>query len=403
MERHQPNPWRQGITTTTAAYLAVGVSAFVILASSPRLLGASGHSVLAVAWTTVTVFGIGLANPAQRQIVQSPLTSAGSRRFLLTIAALGVTLPAASAFGVNPLLSNSVLWAWSVVVGFFGWALAAPARGRLVALQDYQGVSRSLWAEAIARAALVLSAWLAPAPDLLLAAAIGVPILLSWLVARSRVSRLDGDDPVQRWPVGQFVLLVLGAAGAQLTLNAAPLWLAVYGQDDRLAGAFVTANSYLRIPMMASAGVGLVAIGSISRAWEDGRPDTVADHAKRATAGAAVLSVGGVGLLYLLRGPGLEILYGADFALPPEPLGWLAVGASAALFSAVLTQVLLGTAGTRTAATIWCGAAIALALTLVLAAPSTTGIAIATAVALLGATALIGLSIIARLKRTRGA
>ena len=54
----------------TAGFLTVGVSAFAMLAAGPRLLGDAEYSGLAVAWTVATIFGFGLAIPAEQTITR---------------------------------------------------------------------------------------------------------------------------------------------------------------------------------------------------------------------------------------------------------------------------------------------------------------------------------------------
>ncbi len=386
----------------TAGYVAVGVSGFALLASGPRLLGHDEFSVLAIAWTIATIVGVGIGQPGEQTVTRvtagagETSVGAGVQRRLAAVAGLTLLLPLAASLGHAPLLGGSVLWSTSVVVFAVGWAFLAGARGRLAAASDFAGYSGSLLAEAIARMALCALAWLVPsAASILLAAAVGVPILVSALVARRRLpATVDGPVRVTgREHLSEQSFITAVALLSQVAINSAPLWLQARATDAALAGQFVSATSYLRIPIFLVGGLGTVALSAVSGAH--GSADLVRARrtALRSAGTAAALGVAGTALLLLVSGPALHVLYGTAIDLGEGTLLAIAAATVLSMTAGIVTLVCLGCDRSAAAAIVWLTAASV--VTLALALQGGTVLAVSVVTALGQAVALLGLGIVA--------
>lgn len=373
----------------TAGYVAVGVSGFALLASGPRLLGHDEFSVLAIAWTVATIVGVGIGQPGEQTVTRvtagsgDPAVSAGVQRRLVVVAALTLLLPVLAASGHAPLLGGSVLWSSSVVVFAAGWAMLAGPRGRLAAHRDYAGYSGTLIAESVARVVLCLLAWLVPsAASALLAAAVGIPIVVSAIVARRR-ERPAPATP-QRAPatahLREQALITAVALLTQIAVNSAPLWLAAGAANPAVAGQFVSLTSYLRIPIFFVGGLGTVALSAVSAAHGRGERLRARRTTVRSAAAAALVGAVGVALLLLVSAPALRLLYGSPLELDRGTSGVIAVTTVLAMTAGVLSLACLATDRSRWVASVWLTAAVTTTVGLSFLADSTLGAAVATAV-----------------------
>jgi O-antigen/teichoic acid export membrane protein len=170
-------------------------------------------------------------------------------------------------------------------------------------------------AEAVARALLCLLAWWVPSSSApwLLAAAIGVPILVSAAVARWRLSPAPSGVVAapDRGHATEQSFITAVALLSQIAVNSAPLWLAVRAADPALAGQFVSATSYLRIPIFFVGGLGTVALSAVSSAHGGGDLLRARRTTVRSASAAAVVGAIGVVTLLVLSRPALLLLTGA--------------------------------------------------------------------------------------------
>lgn len=359
------------VSAPTIGFLTVGLSGFVLLAAGPRLLGTAQYALLAVAWTIANVIGIGLAQPGEQAVsrataMRAPGTVRRRVRNRLLLVTGGVcVLPAAGLIGWDPVLGGSQMWAWSIVISSFAWAIAAPRRGHLAGQGQFSAYAVSLGAEAASRIGLVALAWLLPsAADPLLAAAIGVPLLLSALVARILTRPLDAAQSTTAEPLGgrtsnsdQFWYTAV-AFSIQLSLALPALILQADDPSSGTAGIFVTASVYMRIPIIFIGGLSVVVLSQVATYFGSGKHTLAATVARKAFVASLLLGALGVLTLWLFSDWALLLLYGENLELPPWVLLILGGSTVAAMAAGVLTQALFGCAYAKPAAAVWIGTAV---------------------------------------------
>jgi len=389
----------------TVGFVAIGVSAFALLASGPRLLGHDEYSSLAIAWTVATILGSGLGAPGEQTVTRvtasggDPIVSAGVQRRLGVVALLTLVLPLAALTGHGPMLGGSVLWSSSVVVAAAGWALLAGPRGRLAAARDFTTYTRTLLSESVVRLALCGLAWALPAVAApALAAAIGVPVVVSALVARARASVVVVTDPstASRAHASEQSFITAVALLGQVAISTAPLWVQARATDVALAGQFVSATSFLRIPLFLVGGIGTVALSAVSAAYGVRELDRARRTTQRSTAAAAGIGLAGVVVLLLVSGPALRLLYGGAIDLGEGTLLAIAVTTVAYMTATVLSLVCFGCDRSRAVAAVWAVIATLTTLGLGVWGRSPLGAATVTACGqVLGVVALLGVAAVA--------
>lgn len=357
----------------TLGYIAVGVSAFALLASGPRLLGPAAFSELAIAWTLATIFSSGLAVPAEQTVVRNWQSGGGapterkSRIWLLAACApLGFGLIASIA-GVSLLGLSTPIWWLSALVACIGWVPLVVFRGRLAGWNRFHRYGITIMAEGLVRLVLVAGALLMPqgsgATQWALALAVGLPLLVSALVGflvldpQPGLQTASGTEPV----ADGLVPITVAALAMQVLLNVAPLWLGSRaGIPPATAGLFVSASTYMRIPVLATGGTIAVVLSRSSAAWATGNVKelpALLRHYVTVIGGACVaLAV----LLVMLSPVGLLVMYGPE-ATTIETPALIGLGFSTAMFVVgnVATQALVGSR--RASAAAWCWVAAATA------------------------------------------
>ena len=372
------------LSSTTLAWGAVGGSAFVLLASGPRLLGVDIYSALAVAWTVVTIFGMGLAIPGEQTVTRAVAgghvrgVAGAVRTRLLALAALTLAFLIPPALGSETLLGTSAIWPAGIVFGAIGWALVAGPRGRLTGAGRFHEYSALLAVEAVIRIALCLAAWLfRDQAPWLLSLAMGLPLLIAagigqWFL-RADASARKGRGSALLAEQGAMTAVALAA---QVVLSTAPLWLAARGVEGAAAaGAFVSATSYMRVPSLFAGGIQAMVLSRSSAAARIGDTAAVAGLARRSALLAAGVCTAVVAVLLAVSGPALLLLYG-----PGIDIGWgvlVVLGASTVIFVSgnVITQVYLGCRRSVSAAVIWVVAAVVTTVALAVLATSSAGAA----------------------------
>ena len=366
----------------SVGYAVVGLSAFVLLASGPRLLGGVEYSLLATSWTMITIFGWGLAYPAE-QIVTTIVAGRGGGHELaliqvviLGLAAVGILLPLAAAAGHDPVLGNSTVWTIGVLAGAVGWASVVVPRGTLSGEGRFVAYGGLLVAEGVTRLALCALAWFVPRPEIALAAALVLPLLVSglagWLVAG--VARSAGGPPQVR----AYPAVALVALSFQVLMNAGPLVLQSRIPGD-IAGQYVSAMTYMRIPMLFTSGFLTVVLSGASHAWagKDGRG---LDRAVRLAGVGSLACLVLTAATWLVSGPLLTAFYGSPVDLTAGVLALLGVASVLGVTANLLTQVPLGTRRQPAMAVIWVAAAGCALVLMFLASPTALGVTVATIV-----------------------
>lgn len=365
----------RGLVGPTAGYSAVGLSAFILLASGPRLLGEDQYSLLAVSWTALTIFAFGLAFPAE-QTVTTIVAGGGSRhqirriqRIVGLVAALLVVLPLAALLGANHLLGDSVLWSAAILGGAVAWAANVVPRGTLSGEGRFHAYGLSQVGEAATRILLCGAAWLLPQPSAWLAAALVLPLVTSAVIAWSRSGRRSESQatpaPTTTAPVSSFAAITVVAASFQILMNAAPLVIQ-WRMPGEPAGQYVTAMTYMRIPMLLTGGFMTVALSSSALAWA--KSDSRAMNRALSVTGAGALTCLVLTLgVWSISGPALAVFYGTAVELQRGTLALLGAASVMGVAANLLSQIGLGAHRQHAMAAIWSvSASVAVVLLLLL-------------------------------------
>lgn len=338
------------VALPTVGHLVAGFSVFVLLFAGPRLLGADRYSVLAVAWTLVGLAGVGLAEPGA-QTVTRVLASGGTGVVRAVGGRLAVVLVALLPLLLlvpHGLLRGSTGWAVAVAAGAFSWLLASLYRGVLAGGGRYTAYAASLVAEGATRVVFVAAAAsFRDVAEEILMFSLAAPLLVSFAVALAAVRRQPpAADPLAPATPGHNVREQLSitavAVLGQVSLTTAPLWLETASTDAALAGAFVTATSFLRVPVLLVGGLGTVALAEVSRAHARGETGRARHLALRSVLGAAVAGVITVAALVASAPVGLRLLYGETIGIGLGALAAIGLSTVLAMAAGVAAQIAFG-------------------------------------------------------------
>lgn len=353
-------PGGSGRLAMVVGYAFVGASAFVLLAAGPRLLGHAGHSALAITWTVVTILGVGIAAPGEQTITRG-IAAGADTGILRAVGRRLVAVPVLAGLLVVAGMPGLGVWGITVLGSAVFWVVLAGARGVLAGRHRFGAYAGTLMSEAAARIALVVAALLLP--DLavpLLASAIAVPLAASaalgwWLL---RGGRGAGGPPVaedSRWE--QAAITSVALLG-QVCLSTAPLWLHQQSPDQALAGAFVSATTYMRIPLLLSAGLFGPVLADASRQYAARNRHGVLARTLQGLAAGVGGSTAVVGILLLASGPALMLFYGSDPGLSDAVLLRLGLSTIGYIAALIATQMLYGCERAGWAAAAWAAPAV---------------------------------------------
>ena len=403
MSQAAPPTALRSLSAPTVGYVAVGISAFALLAAGPRVLGQDAYSDLAVAWTVSTVFGFGVAVPGEQTVVRGVAGgSAGAVTrhvlFRLLLATTPILVCAAFAVaGVDLLGVEAPIWWLATAVAAIGWAVLMGPRGSLAGRGNFAAFGVVLIVEAVGRVALVAGAMVAPrgsdGSTWLLAAAVGLPLLVAAgaavVLGRRALASAQAQDAapslsLSAAPVPQPVVthgtageqssLTALALAMQVLLNSAPLWLSARPEvSAATAGLYVSVTSYMRIPALFTGGALAVVLSRASSMHSDGDRGAL-----RGMLAYHLRVIGGLTsaltLLLILAAPvGLAVLYGRG-----THVGWLVlvvIGVATVLFSLgnLATSALIGMRRSGAAAAVWVLAAVCATAGLAVVPPTLIG------------------------------
>lgn len=385
-------------------YAILGVSGFALLAAGPRILGPDGYSALAMAWTVVTIISIGITTSGEQVVTRAVSAGAGlgtvrplaRRLFVIT----GVVLLLVPLFGRGtPGGTGRLTWYAAIVLASFAFAWLAPYRGQLAGRAEFGAYSLVLACEGCVRLALVaLAALLPSAGTVLLAAAVVVPVAVSAVLSRTWARRLDLPDDGEIADDTRLEQLSITTVSGllQVCLNTAQIWLYQQSPDPAAAGAYVTAASYMRIPLVLAGSIYTPLLNAAATAYAAGdRPQLL-----RKT-GIAV-GLGGLGsmlmcaVLLALSPLGMAILYGPEQPLPIETFLWLGLSTVATLAASVMTNALFGCRRAPMAAVIWFVPTAIASIVYASAGGSPTVLAMGSAVSQVAATILLAVAFVVR-------
>ena len=432
----------------SVGFAANGLSVFVLLALGPRLLGEATYSGLAVAWTIVTIFGVGVATPGEQTVIRLSAhvgPTGAARRVAQRVAWLGVPLLALIGLGLAgvrvPWLHETP-WLVGVAVAVLGWVLIVAPRGELAGTERYRAFTGVVVVEAVGRLLLAGAAWVFPETAAWwLAMAMGLPLVVAAIVAVvvNRAGATAGGDthgspgesaaahgaaagahangtmgesadvfaagadthgtatpgsapesavaavtgraaaPASTSTLSEQTSITIVALMVQVVLNTAPLWLAhAATTDPQLAGQFVSAAAYMRIPMLIAGAFFTVALSQVSVAYARGDRTGTRHAARRHLGMGGALTTVAVAVLLVVSGPGLLVLYGPGMSITLAALAVMGVATAVFVVAYLGTQVLLACQRSTAASVCWTVAA--LVTTVLLWAFGTTAMAAALAV-----------------------
>ncbi len=343
-------------------YGLVGVSAFALLAAGPRLLGGAG---LLGAGADLDARDhrrdrhrcAGRAGHHTRDGLGSGtgVVLAVGRRMAVLPVLCAVFLPLGLSIAQREI-SDEALWVTTVVASAAAWVALASVRGVLAGRHRFAAYAMVLLTEAATRVFFVVLAFAwRPNAALLLGGAVVVPLVaaaaVGWWFLRRRhevLSRTIAEDSSREHGAMTTVALL-----GQVCLSTAPLWLSWQSTDDAIAGAFVSATSYMRIPLLLAGGLYGPILAEAARQFAAGNRSGVANR----TLAGLIAGIGGttaaVAILLFAAEPALFILYGGDIGLAPAVLVWLGFTTIASVASNVAMQVLFGCQRALSAAAAW--------------------------------------------------
>lgn len=374
-----------GLSSSTAGYVAVGVSVFILLASGPRILGGADYTSLALAWTVASIFGLGLAFPAEQTVTravaagtQTRVATVVTKRLAVIVAAATVAAAGLFTAGEWPLPGEKTLWFVWVWVSLLGWVCLCGPRGMLAGQGQFRSYAAALFAEAASRVGFVAAAWFAPhsISETLLYAAVGVPLIISAATAwweETQHRRKTGTDPVGKGKLSPAQVdvsepstetgggtlkeqagITAVALALQIVLNTAPLWIVHYpGVAPSDTGMFVSATTYMRIPLIFVGAATVWVLAGASRLSAAGNLHGLKVFAAKSV-GASFLFAALMGAgLWLFGGFGMEMFYGPDGTHAEKLLGLLAVNTAVLVAASIFTQIFLGCRRSGFAAVVW--------------------------------------------------
>jgi O-antigen/teichoic acid export membrane protein len=358
----------------TLGNLAVAASVVAMLAAGPRVLGHGPFVGFALAWTATTLFGYGLAMPTEQLMSRrlNARASSSTRDSTRRLIALATTASAiAAVWATGSLAADTYTFMLpAVLVGIWGWTLAAVVRGRVAGHGDLRSYAWLFGAEAFVRLVLVGAAILLPgAGAVLIGCAVGAPILvagtLGVLVPASTRSRPSpavthkGVDAGQRTEQLSFIVV---AVGYQVCLNAAPIVLEwrVGQTAPESVGAFVVASSYYRLASVLAGGYATPALVALSRAWARRDVQAFSGEFRRAVFGVSMMAAAATTAAAAVAPLLLPLLYGRRPEVEPTVLVALATSTVVAAAAAVAGTALMAVGRASTAAACWLAGAVVL-------------------------------------------
>jgi hypothetical protein len=352
---------RGGVRVVTIGYVLVGGSSFLLLAAGPRLLGTVSFSGLGLIWTVSTLFGIGVALPTEQLVgrrmnVGTPDPVSVPIRWLLALGMLagGLCWLAGSRSAAADALPALVP---GMLLAVAGWIALAVVRGRIAGSGDLTIYGGVLGVESATRVILVVVAAVHPAWSLdLLPLAVGLPLVFAALAGSLVRVPLESPRRGATAPAASEQLsFVLVAVGFQVCLNGAPLLLEWRSGSTAPAavGAFVAASTYFRAPSLLVGGISTHAIVELSHAW--GAMDLVRFRTARSAAMRQVFWLLGLScfLMTVLAPIALHAYYGAKVDLPLTVLLALPLSTVIAVTAAIAVQPLLAAGHGGAAGALW--------------------------------------------------
>jgi O-antigen/teichoic acid export membrane protein len=204
----QSDPRAQGLPAILTATAVAGVVGYAIQLTAPRFLPPEAYVSYAVFWSTLYLGGAAISG-VQQELARAthPRDAHASGGRTLTVFTVwsavivgAVAVLVGLAAGVRIVPDSGGAVAVALTVGFVGYLATSVLSGLFYGLHLWNAVAFSVIADAIFRAALVITGlilgWTVPVLSLVTAIPFGVAAGLAWIIFRRRVRggfRLDVD------------------------------------------------------------------------------------------------------------------------------------------------------------------------------------------------------------------
>lgn len=332
-----------------------GVAAFLFIALGTDAYGAEGFAAASVVWSIWSMGTAVLTFPMQHWTIRQLRRGGSSDRVQATFvhiagwaAVVGACVAAGGwLVGERVLRTTSVVSPVTIVVLLAGAVPLGHVVGRLVASDRYRAAGLMVGGGNIVR--LVVAAGLVVvgvSSDMFVVALAAGPILL--LLWPSLMRPAPSGTPTTN--ALDVVELSVANSLAQMTLAGGPLLIAALGSSDRLVSALFATMALARAPYLVLLGASM----RLTSLWSD--PSRRApSHLAIGLATIATAVVAGVAS-GVVGPPTVALLFGPDTALSAVATGWIAVGATLALGTLVLTSSHTARDATRPLVRSWIGA-----------------------------------------------
>lgn len=376
------NPLPPGALALGIGLGLLGVSSYVFLGLSARVLSPASFATLSVLWVLYNVVGPGLMSPVElevsRAVADRRARSLGTASLLRRAAAvtaglLGLLLvvtAVASPVLLTDLFDGSAGLLAALVCSYVGVCAAYLTRGALSGTGRFQRYSGQLAVEGAVRIVgsvllFVLAVRSAGAWGAVLAAAVLVAVLVTL------PPRADHDRPGPPAPwselSGALGWLLATSVLSQLLINSGPVLvkLLATGAEAEAAGPLLAAIVLARVPLFLFTAVQAVLLPRMATLLGEGRRAEF-----RAGMRQLLLAVGGLGLAgvlaMLVAGPRLLALtFGPGFELSTTLLTLLAAGSGLYMVGMVFNHALIAHRAYRSVTAGWGVGVVALVVTVV--------------------------------------
>jgi O-antigen/teichoic acid export membrane protein len=338
----------------------IAVSGTAVLAIGPRIISHHDFSGISLAWVVSVVFGFGVATPTEQLI--SRRTNAGdsargrSPSYWLVVLA-GFTIISITVLTLFTNVGRHYpLLLWSLLA-VLGWSLVSPRRGELLGHQAMPAYALSMIVEGVLRVALVALAAIGGAPsEFLLGLSIGLPIVVSAAVAHMTLVRHKSPrTAVGVAPGFEHLSFMAIAFGYQVSINLPPLAMSwkVSAHNSDFVGAFVVANSWMRVPTILMGTITVAALAELSRVVPTGSVIAFRAVMKRSGLACLTLALGGAIVCLVLARPATTLLYGERVNMPSYSFVCLAGSTILAILCSWLSTPLMALRHSMVAARLW--------------------------------------------------
>lgn len=344
-----------GLRWVLFATAVAGVLGYLIQVGAPALLTERDYIAFSVVWSTVYLCGAAMTGVQQevaraarpRRTPDAPTIPTSLRTFTLLAAVPVLVVSTGLAVWLSQT-SVSVPAAALVAtlgVALVGYLLTSVLAGVLYGLHLWRLVATLVVVDAVLRALLLGVALVLRLPPVWLATAIAVPfglaVLVTWLLARSRVVGGFALDVSLRALSGNVVSTVGSSASSGLMISGLPLVLGIAGagEPESVVGALIMAITLSRAPII----VPVVALQSflISAVFRDrgsAAPGRMLVLLAGAAGATAVLSV----LAGLIGPTVIEVVSAGAFSVSAATMATIVASAGAVALMSVTGAALVG-------------------------------------------------------------